>query len=286
MAPRGKDRHKRKCRTQTAAQKALQVQKTQTTKAKNKKAREAEEAAKKRAVGKSIWKRRFGIEDESSKGNDSNGKKNDNNSTTTEDYNKAQDMQIAEDEHYIVTIDNPSINEVISPAHVYANLDYNNEEETESHTVDDNDNNFLGIQEQYVLAIQEQIKSEVNKRKSSELSSTIALKEPAMPRPFHIPPPQALHAALYVQHGRMIIGNKPIPIRTSNRNWICTLCERNNNGLNALTCTGKGNWTHCKYFNKDNTRKTPILPKKTRVCRKCHIIGCRGVGGHKFCSNA
>ena len=134
------------------------------------------------------------------------------------------------------------------------------------------------------IAAPTQTRASSRKRKSAALGLSIALKQPALPRPFHIPPPQALHAAPYVLHGGMIIGHKPITERPT-RNSICTLCQRNN-GIHAITCPGRGSHKRCKYFNTDGTRKPPIIPTKTRFCRKCGIIGCKGVGGHKYCTNS
>ncbi len=128
-------------------------------------------------------------------------------------------------------------------------------------------------------------------RIASALGLSVALKQPAMPRPFLVPPPQALHAAPYVLHGGMIIGHKPITTAVTGRKSICTRCERNN-GPHALMCPGRGSHNHCKYFYANGTRKMPtplypILPAaKTRICRKCGVVGCKGVGGHKYCTNS
>lgn len=134
------------------------------------------------------------------------------------------------------------------------------------------------------IAAPTQTSASSRKRKSAALGLSVALKQPAMPRPFLVPPPQALHAAPYVQHGGMIIGHKPITVAISGR--VCTLCERNG-CPNFRTCPGRSSWKHCVYFNLDDSRKNPpALPKKTRVCRNCGVIGCKGVGGHKYCTNS
>ena len=112
---------------------------------------------------------------------------------------------------------------------------------------------------------------------------TIALKDPAMPRPLPIPPSQALHAAPYIQHGSMIIGHKEISMGVPGR--VCSLCQRYGNP-SFPTCPGRSRHNICVYFNQDGSRKKPpFFPVKTRTCRKCGKVGCKGVGGHKYCTN-
>jgi hypothetical protein len=125
-------------------------------------------------------------------------------------------------------------------------------------------------------------------RKAVAIGLTHPFHAPTLPRPFPAPlPPQALHAAPYVQHGGMIIGCIPPPVSRPAKNSVCTLCSRNQ-GVNAATCPGRGNHKHCKYFDTNNTPKffPPVTkPRKYKTCRRCWTVGCKGVGGHKYCTN-
>ncbi|KAK1737752.1 hypothetical protein QTG54_011524 [Skeletonema marinoi] len=127
------------------------------------------------------------------------------------------------------------------------------------------------------------------KRKSLTAGLSHTLRAPTRPCHFPVPPPQAMHNAPYVQHGDMIIGGS-IPLQGPRKKRVCTLCLRNN-GVNSPTCPGRSSHQHCKFFHLNNAPKLwhphPLtLPKKkTKMCRKCGIVGCSGVGGHKYCTN-
>ncbi len=129
-------------------------------------------------------------------------------------------------------------------------------------------------------------KNPSRKRKALAVGLSHTLREPTHPRYFPIPPPQAMHNVPYVQHGGMIIGNIPLPKHRPGRNQVCTLCLRNN-GVNAYTCPGKGSHKYCKYFFQNNAKRSivPTTKRKTRRCRNCGVVGCRGVGGHIYCTN-
>jgi hypothetical protein len=125
------------------------------------------------------------------------------------------------------------------------------------------------------------------KRTAAAIGLIYPFHAPTLPRPFPAPLPQALHAAPYVQHGGMIIGCIPTPVSRPAKNSVCTLCSRNQ-GVNAATCPGRGSHKNCKYFHTNNTPKfLPLVmkPRKFKMCRRCMIIGCKGVGGHKYCTN-
>ena len=132
------------------------------------------------------------------------------------------------------------------------------------------------------------------KRNASSAGLSHTLQEPMLPRPFPIPPPQALHTAPYVQHGGMIVGRIPLPIvpmPIARRTNVCTLCL-NNGGQYANTCPGRGSHNHCLYYERNNTPKlaTSVQLQKPRQrarkrCKHCSVPGCKGSGGKKFCMN-
>ena len=123
------------------------------------------------------------------------------------------------------------------------------------------------------------------KRKAPPAGLSHTLQAPKHPRHFPLPLPQAMHNLPYVQHGGMLIGTVPLPKEGHvGKNQVCTLCLRNN-GANAYNCPGRGSHRHCKYFHSNNTRKFATAQTKTNRCRKCGVIGCKGVGGHKYCTN-
>eukprot|EP00986_Skeletonema_menzelii_P017125 scaffold17631_cov148-Skeletonema_menzelii.AAC.1 len=125
------------------------------------------------------------------------------------------------------------------------------------------------------------------KRKTPPVGLSRTLQEPTHPRHFPIPPPQAMHNAPYVQHGGMLIGTVPPPKQGHGKIKLCTLCWRNE-GANAFNCPGRGSHNHCRYFYTNNERKFVAPQKtkaKTRRCKNCGVIGCKGVGGHKYCTN-
>ena len=63
----------------------------------------------------------------------------------------------------VVTINNPTINNVIDPANAIAELDYSEEEATQKQSDDFEDDTIPGIQQQYVAAVQKRVQIEVSK---------------------------------------------------------------------------------------------------------------------------
>ncbi len=130
------------------------------------------------------------------------------------------------------------------------------------------------------------------KRKASAVGLSHTLQEPMLPRPFPIPPPQALRTAPYVEHGGMIIGHIPLPMRMpfAGKKDRCTLCARNG-GQYAYTCPGRGSHNHCLHYKSDNTPKLTSIQlqnpsrRRPRTCRLCSIVGCKGRGGSQYCTN-
>lgn len=133
------------------------------------------------------------------------------------------------------------------------------------------------------------------KRKASAVGLSHTLQEPMMPRPFPIPPAQALHTAPFVQHGGMIIGRIPLPIHMptpiARKKDTCTLCTRNG-GRYAYICPGRGSHNHCVHYNSDNTPKPATTiqlqkpsQRKPRTCKLCSDPGCKGRGGVQYCRN-
>jgi len=127
------------------------------------------------------------------------------------------------------------------------------------------------------------------KRKQRAAGLIHSLREPQPPRPFPVPPPQVLHAAPYVLRGGMIIGNMPLPHPAPKKNTVCTLCLRNR-GNYAHSCPGKSRHSLCRHFNANNTPKyvypmPPARQRATRTCRNCSVVGCKGSGGRRYCTN-
>mmetsp|Transcript_1037 Transcript_1037/g.2176 ORF Transcript_1037/g.2176 Transcript_1037/m.2176 type:complete len:649 (-) Transcript_1037:533-2479(-) len=112
------------------------------------------------------------------------------------------------------------------------------------------------------------------KRKALTAGLSHSLQEAVLPRPFPIPPPQALSAAPYVIHGNMMIGRIPLPapMPIAPMSKTCTLCLRNG-GIYASTCPGRGSHNHCVYYETNNTPKPARLQKaRQRGRRICKLI--------------